>query len=489
MFAVGIVSVLLATPAGVNLLRATVTSLFGSRLMEIRSYRRVFDLERRIYRVDRLRLNPGGIPVRGVVYFLAILAATLIAGRLPLLASVARLLPWYLRDLALPAAKRRSSHDDSRRGPAVSHGGVRPRSLPDRTSMARRRTSMCQPRERGGIPRRSSSCRTAPTAGCVGCTYTGPGAVLVAVEHERAEEAGRRWLGDLSVRHRPALTLWQSSRGPAAHGRSGDRACFGARLLVRSDARGEDEGSEGTDRVRLRQLRLRKRARRLLGRVHGRGRRRIKWLSEDGKRAQFLALLGALEATEADVQILRVGRRWELERYADEVHGVSDIVGSDAESVNGVYDSHARPHCAAHGHAMSRSTASPEGHRQGETGRVPDGQPARPREGRRLLRITGCRAASKGVVGRLQARFLDARQAPAEGLRAGAGTGCAPTRRMHGSRTFFRFARRVGSSCSGWFGGRFAEVLASRFSTSCMSHARSCSSATARRCSRRWRVT
>ena len=35
------------------------------------------------------------------------------------------------------------------------------------------------------------------------------------------------------------------------------------------------------------------------------------WLSEDGKRARFLALLGALEAIEADVQILRVGRRWD----------------------------------------------------------------------------------------------------------------------------------------------------------------------------------
>ena len=53
-------------------------------MIEIRSYRAVFDLERRIYRVDQLRLNPGGIPVRGVVYFLAILAATLIAGGLPL---------------------------------------------------------------------------------------------------------------------------------------------------------------------------------------------------------------------------------------------------------------------------------------------------------------------------------------------------------------------------------------------------------------------
>jgi hypothetical protein len=45
------------------------------------------------------------------------------------------------------------------------------------------------------------------------------------------------------------------------------------------------------------------------------------WLSEDGKRARFLALLGALEAIEADVQILRVGRRWRAERYAREMDG------------------------------------------------------------------------------------------------------------------------------------------------------------------------
>ena len=31
------------------------------------------------------------------------------------------------------------------------------------------------------------------------------------------------------------------------------------------------------------------------------------WLSEDAKRGRFLALLGALEAIEADVQILRIG--------------------------------------------------------------------------------------------------------------------------------------------------------------------------------------
>ena len=49
------------------------------------------------------------------------------------------------------------------------------------------------------------------------------------------------------------------------------------------------------------------------------------WLSDDGKRARFLALLGALEAIEADTQILRVGRRWELERYAREVGAEGDV--------------------------------------------------------------------------------------------------------------------------------------------------------------------
>ena len=48
------------------------------------------------------------------------------------------------------------------------------------------------------------------------------------------------------------------------------------------------------------------------------------WLSEEGKRARFLALLGALEAIAADVQILRVCRRWELQRYAAALHEESD---------------------------------------------------------------------------------------------------------------------------------------------------------------------
>jgi hypothetical protein len=71
--------------------------------LEVRSYRAVFDLERRLYRVDRLRLNPGGIPLRGVVYCFTLLAGLALLGTLPLLGVALRALPWYLRDLGLPA--------------------------------------------------------------------------------------------------------------------------------------------------------------------------------------------------------------------------------------------------------------------------------------------------------------------------------------------------------------------------------------------------
>ena len=40
--------------------------------MVIRSYRRVFEVDRRIYRVDRWALPvPGGVPLRAVGYFVA----------------------------------------------------------------------------------------------------------------------------------------------------------------------------------------------------------------------------------------------------------------------------------------------------------------------------------------------------------------------------------------------------------------------------------
>jgi AAA-like domain len=61
------------------------------------------------------------------------------------------------------------------------------------------------------------------------------------------------------------------------------------------------------------------------------------WLSEDGKRARFLALLGAVEAAGADLQIVRVTRHWDLSAYAREM-------GSDCEGACGVQPS---PHAGA----------------------------------------------------------------------------------------------------------------------------------------------
>ena len=158
-------------------------------MIEIRSYRAVFDLERRIYRVDQLRLNPGGIPVRGVVYFLAILAATLLASSLPLLGAVAGALPWYLRDLALPVASAtvlsviriegRPFHLAAsallryRAGPR-SFAGVRPCDAPG--ARWRPEEILLLPDGSEGEMRR--------------LRYTGPGAVLVTTAHERSERRG-----------------------------------------------------------------------------------------------------------------------------------------------------------------------------------------------------------------------------------------------------------------------------------------------------------
>jgi hypothetical protein len=70
--------------------------------IEIRSYRTVFALERRIYRIDRLRLNPGGVPIRGVLYGVMLSLAVLLLAQLPVAGRPLAMLPWYLRDSVLP---------------------------------------------------------------------------------------------------------------------------------------------------------------------------------------------------------------------------------------------------------------------------------------------------------------------------------------------------------------------------------------------------
>jgi hypothetical protein len=175
--------------------------------MEIRSYRAVFDLERRIYRIDRLRLNPAGVPVRGIVYFLALLAAVVVCARVPPLRVLAGALPWYLVYVALPSVCAALLS-------VVAIDG-RPAHLATR-ALLRHRLS---PRRSVGLSTRCPGRGVAPgarwrpqeilllpdgsDARVRRLRYTGPGAVLVSVAHERAEAhapvcCGRR--SRLSVR-------------------------------------------------------------------------------------------------------------------------------------------------------------------------------------------------------------------------------------------------------------------------------------------------
>jgi hypothetical protein len=201
--------------------------------MEIRSYRRVFDLERRLYRIDRVRLNPGGLPVRGIVYFLAILSIGLIAQQLPWLGAITRVMPWYLRELALPAAL------------ATVLGVIRVEGRPFHLAAQallrhqlgpRRLAGPCRPGAPGErwLPPDIVLLPDGSEGQMRSLRYTGPGAVLVTVEHERAgSRHGRRARGlarlagcaDVTLRELPparALTRGQViALGP------------GARLVVR----------------------------------------------------------------------------------------------------------------------------------------------------------------------------------------------------------------------------------------------------------------
>lgn len=163
--------------------------------MEIRSYRAVFDLERRIYRVDRLRLNPGGVPVRGVLYALALIAAVLLCGSLPLLQIAAHALPWYLTDLALPAgaaALLTVVSIDGRPAHLAAQALLRHRLGP-------RRSVGLRPVRAGWggapgtrwLPQEVLILPDGSDARLRRLRYAGPGAVLVRVAHERIEPAPR----------------------------------------------------------------------------------------------------------------------------------------------------------------------------------------------------------------------------------------------------------------------------------------------------------
>lgn len=197
--------------------------------IEIRSYRRVFDLERRIYRIDRLRLNPGGIPVRGLLYFVASLGGTLVARHLPVLGTLERLLPWYLLELALPALL------------ATVLGVIRLEGRPFHLAAFSLARHAWRPRfSEGAAPTVRRGWRWFPSellilpdgsdARMRRLRYTGPGVVRVVPAHERAHHPRRR-LERLA--RRPELILSEMPERPAPASARLVELAAGVRMLVR----------------------------------------------------------------------------------------------------------------------------------------------------------------------------------------------------------------------------------------------------------------
>jgi hypothetical protein len=188
---------------------------------EVRSYRRVFELERRIYRIDRLRLNPGGVPVRGIVYFLVLVACGALADSVPVVSLVAGELPWYARVLALPglvAALLTVIRLEGRPFHVAGWALLRYWLQPHRLAGLERRASVgarWHPHELLVLPDGSDGTLRR-------LSYSGPGAALVAVAHECIP---RRHTRELAIRGRSGETPLDAAQVIALRA--------GARLRVR----------------------------------------------------------------------------------------------------------------------------------------------------------------------------------------------------------------------------------------------------------------
>ncbi|HEY0517343.1 MAG TPA: hypothetical protein VGD00_09500 [Solirubrobacteraceae bacterium] len=179
-------------------------------MIEIRSYRRVFDLERRIYSLEGMRLNPTGVPVRGIVYLLAAVVTMLALAVLPALGPLIRAVPWYLRDLAAPgvlAAVLAVVRIDGRSFHVAASAIVRHRLRARTVSHLTRASS-------GGTVWRPAPIAMLPD-GSEGrfrrLRYRGPGAVLVLRDHRREGLTERDRAGIRNGRRR-TLRLRSSSQ-------------------------------------------------------------------------------------------------------------------------------------------------------------------------------------------------------------------------------------------------------------------------------------
>ena len=207
-------------------------------MIEIRSYRRVFDLERRIYSVDTLRLNPAGVPVRGLIYLAGIVLTMLVLAHLPLTRWIVGRVPWYLAELALPAIAASVLAMLRLDGRAIHLTGralLRLWTGPRRLSRLQR----CAGAGRTWRPQEILLLPDGSDSRMRQLRYTGPGAALVVCEHELARP-GRSGVGiptaRCSLRVTPAVRARHLEEGKVIV------LARGARLLVCREPRRQGGG-------------------------------------------------------------------------------------------------------------------------------------------------------------------------------------------------------------------------------------------------------
>lgn len=178
------------------------------RHVPIRSYRPLFRIERRIYRVERWQIPiPGGLPVRGVGYAVAALVVVLLLDRMPGIGDLLGAIPLPLRYVVLPIAI------------AILTTQVSPDGLTAPRWTWRVAAYLVSPRRR-------VAGRPAPMRG-----GREPGPVPIGVDHRSAELRPCRISGPAKVRfNRPMALQRRGSRWVARPARKGQRGDVALRV-------------------------------------------------------------------------------------------------------------------------------------------------------------------------------------------------------------------------------------------------------------------
>ena len=156
--------------------------------LEIRSFRSVFALERRIYRIDTLRLNPvGDAAARHRLRGSRSSLVGAVAGALPPTRWLDPLVPWYVRDLGLPLAAAWLLGLGSHRRPPVPPRRARCAAHVAGAADGSARCAAGARRARAGARRRSSASRTDRTPAFARCATAARARCSSRRPHLRAE--------------------------------------------------------------------------------------------------------------------------------------------------------------------------------------------------------------------------------------------------------------------------------------------------------------